>query len=48
MFSWWPQEEDLHLENVYYSEMKDAGFFDGDWEWYGFFRIKIWSCDHTL
>ncbi|KAL4637322.1 hypothetical protein ACB092_03G069400 [Castanea dentata] len=26
------QEEDLHLENVYYSEMKDAGFFDGDWE----------------
>ncbi|THF99213.1 hypothetical protein TEA_020988 [Camellia sinensis var. sinensis] len=22
------QEEDLHLENVYYSEMKDAGFFD--------------------
>ncbi|CAN6477328.1 unnamed protein product [Victoria cruziana] len=25
-------EEDLHLENVYYSEMKDAGFFDGDWE----------------
>lgn len=27
------QEEDLHLENVYYSEMKDAGFFDADWEW---------------
>lgn len=26
------QEEDLHLENVYYSEMKDAGFFDADWE----------------
>ncbi|XP_047337836.1 protein CANDIDATE G-PROTEIN COUPLED RECEPTOR 2 [Impatiens glandulifera] len=26
------QEEDLHLENIYYSEMKDAGFFDGDWE----------------
>lgn len=26
------QEEDLQLENVYYSEMKDAGFFDGDWE----------------
>lgn len=32
---WWQQEEDLHLENVYYSEMKDAGFFDADWEWYG-------------
>ncbi|PKA64938.1 hypothetical protein AXF42_Ash011540 [Apostasia shenzhenica] len=26
------QEEDLRLENVYYSEMKDAGFFDTDWE----------------
>lgn len=26
------QEEDLHLENVYYSEMKDAGFFDSEWE----------------
>nr|XP_010923606.1 transmembrane protein adipocyte-associated 1 [Elaeis guineensis] len=26
------QEEDLRLENVYYSEMKDAGFFDSDWE----------------
>lgn len=26
------QEEDMHLENVYYSEMKDAGFFDADWE----------------
>lgn len=26
------QEDDLHLENVYYSEMKDAGFFDADWE----------------
>ncbi|KAK8589743.1 hypothetical protein V6N13_088561 [Hibiscus sabdariffa] len=25
-------EEDLHLENVYYSEMRDAGFFDADWE----------------
>ncbi|KAK8634177.1 hypothetical protein V6N13_015005 [Hibiscus sabdariffa] len=25
-------EDDLHLENVYYSEMKDAGFFDADWE----------------
>ncbi|XAR52523.1 hypothetical protein NMG60_11020650 [Bertholletia excelsa] len=28
------QEEDLNLENVYYSEMKDAGFFDADWESY--------------
>ncbi|KAI4301866.1 hypothetical protein L6164_035104 [Bauhinia variegata] len=26
------QEEDMHLENVYYSEMKDAGFFDAGWE----------------
>ncbi|GMG99658.1 hypothetical protein Nepgr_001498 [Nepenthes gracilis] len=27
------QEEDLNLESVYYSEMKDAGFFDADdWE----------------
>ncbi|CAN8260399.1 unnamed protein product [Cochlearia groenlandica] len=26
------QEEDLNLENIYYSEMKDAGFFDSDWE----------------
>lgn len=26
------QEDDLLLENVYYSEMKDAGFFDADWE----------------
>ncbi|THU51867.1 hypothetical protein C4D60_Mb06t35580 [Musa balbisiana] len=26
------QEEDLRLENVYYSEMKDAGFFDDDWD----------------
>ncbi|TYI69308.1 hypothetical protein E1A91_D08G145800v1 [Gossypium mustelinum] len=26
------KEEDMHLENVYYSEMKDAGFFDADWE----------------
>ncbi|XP_057427047.1 protein CANDIDATE G-PROTEIN COUPLED RECEPTOR 2-like [Lotus japonicus] len=25
------QEEDLNLENVYYSEMKDAGFFESDW-----------------
>jgi len=21
------------MENVYYSEMKDAGFFESDWEW---------------
>ncbi|OVA18892.1 Uncharacterized protein family [Macleaya cordata] len=28
------QEEGFHLENVYYSEMKDAGFFDADWESY--------------
>lgn len=26
------KEEGLHLEDVYYSEMKDAGFFDEDWE----------------
>ncbi|GAB2277540.1 Cullin-associated NEDD8-dissociated protein 2 [Dionaea muscipula] len=26
------QEEDSNLENVYYSEMKDAGFFDADWD----------------
>ncbi|KAF7136622.1 hypothetical protein RHSIM_Rhsim08G0146800 [Rhododendron simsii] len=26
------QEEDLRLDNAYYSEMKDAGFFDVDWE----------------
>lgn len=26
------EEEDLNLENVYYSEMKDAGFFDEEWE----------------
>ncbi|KAB5529373.1 hypothetical protein DKX38_019454 [Salix brachista] len=26
------QEEELHLESVYYSEMKDAGFFDDDWD----------------
>ncbi|KAG5399187.1 hypothetical protein IGI04_021001, partial [Brassica rapa subsp. trilocularis] len=26
------KEEDVNLENVYYSEMKDAGFFDADWE----------------
>lgn len=22
----------MNLENAYYSEMKDAGFFDIDWE----------------
>lgn len=26
------QEEDLLLDNAYYSEMRDAGFFDSDWE----------------
>ncbi|CAO2837162.1 unnamed protein product [Amaranthus hypochondriacus] len=26
------QEEDVNLDNVYYSEMKDAGFFDADWD----------------
>ncbi|KAI9084768.1 hypothetical protein K1719_033174 [Acacia pycnantha] len=26
------QEDDLHLENSYYSEMKDAGFLSSDWE----------------
>ncbi|KAG0483817.1 hypothetical protein HPP92_011901 [Vanilla planifolia] len=26
------REEDMRLENVYYSEMKDAGFFDADWD----------------
>ncbi|XP_051152619.1 protein CANDIDATE G-PROTEIN COUPLED RECEPTOR 2-like [Andrographis paniculata] len=26
------QEEDWLLDNAYYSEMKDAGFFDTDWE----------------
>ncbi|XP_031131361.1 protein CANDIDATE G-PROTEIN COUPLED RECEPTOR 2 [Ipomoea triloba] len=26
------QEEHMNLENAYYSEMKDAGFFDIDWE----------------
>ncbi|KMZ61381.1 Protein of unknown function, transmembrane-40 [Zostera marina] len=26
------QEEDLYLENIYYSEMRDAGFFDGEWD----------------
>lgn len=26
------QEENFLLDNAYYSEMKDAGFFDADWE----------------
>ncbi|OAE33163.1 hypothetical protein AXG93_4773s1360 [Marchantia polymorpha subsp. ruderalis] len=26
------REEDLQMEDVYYSEMKDAGYFDADWE----------------
>ncbi|XP_030940329.1 protein CANDIDATE G-PROTEIN COUPLED RECEPTOR 2-like [Quercus lobata] len=26
------QEDDFLLENAYYSEMKDAGFFDADWD----------------
>ncbi|TYH38968.1 hypothetical protein ES332_D12G146800v1 [Gossypium tomentosum] len=26
------EEEDMHLENMYYSEMKAVGFFDADWE----------------
>ncbi|XP_048443678.1 protein CANDIDATE G-PROTEIN COUPLED RECEPTOR 2-like isoform X1 [Pyrus x bretschneideri] len=26
------QEESFLLENAYYSEMKDAGFFDADWD----------------
>ncbi|KAA8541027.1 hypothetical protein F0562_024835 [Nyssa sinensis] len=26
------QEEDWLLDNAYYSEMKDAGFFDADWD----------------
>ncbi|CAL1381597.1 unnamed protein product [Linum trigynum] len=26
------QEEEFLLDNAYYSEMKDAGFFDADWE----------------
>lgn len=26
------EEDALNLESVYYSEMKDAGFFDADWE----------------
>ncbi|XP_024387486.1 protein CANDIDATE G-PROTEIN COUPLED RECEPTOR 2 [Physcomitrium patens] len=25
-------EEDVQMEDAYYSEMKDAGYFDGDWE----------------
>lgn len=26
------QEDDFLLENAYYSEMRDAGFFDADWD----------------
>jgi hypothetical protein len=26
------REEDLQMEDAYYSEMKDAGYFDADWE----------------
>lgn len=26
------KEEDWLLDSAYYSEMKDAGFFDSDWE----------------
>ncbi|OMO53174.1 hypothetical protein CCACVL1_28839 [Corchorus capsularis] len=26
------QEEDFLLDNAYYSEMRDAGFFDADWD----------------
>lgn len=26
------QEEDFRLDNAYYSEMRDAGFFDTDWD----------------
>ncbi|KAL9248063.1 hypothetical protein vseg_021426 [Gypsophila vaccaria] len=26
------QEDDVNMESIYYSEMKDAGFFDSDWE----------------
>jgi len=26
------QEDDMNMESIYYSEMKDAGFFDSDWE----------------
>ena len=25
-------EEEMQMEDAYYSEMKDAGYFDGDWE----------------
>lgn len=34
------QEEDLLLENAYYSEMKDAGFFDVDWDWRNHLPVK--------
>lgn len=26
------REEDMQMEEAYYAEMKDAGYFDGDWE----------------
>lgn len=26
------REEEMQMEDAYYSEMKDAGYFDGDWE----------------
>uniref|UniRef100_A0A2P2KYJ2 Uncharacterized protein MANES_14G085000 n=1 Tax=Rhizophora mucronata TaxID=61149 RepID=A0A2P2KYJ2_RHIMU len=26
------QEQDFLLDNAYYSEMRDAGFFDADWD----------------
>lgn len=32
MIHLYAQEEDLQMEDVYYSEMKDAGYFDADWE----------------
>ena len=31
-YSFCLQEDDFLLENAYYSEMKDAGFFDADWD----------------
>ena len=31
-FFFYLQEDDFLLENAYYSEMKDAGFFDADWD----------------
>lgn len=29
---WFTQEEDFLSDSAYYSEMKDAGFFDADWD----------------